>query len=155
MPFGVRKWPDSCDPRGPCFCLEPYAPGAVPPFAYRIQTTGALPPLDWLNAGDIVTFTVRVGLACQFPNGEPIPGVLNANLDTSPIFDWLNLPPPLHTLEWILRVAEGTGNLHQGQSSARFPDAVGMPPAISMSATVGPELIPNPVTITPVKWDTT
>jgi len=155
MPFGVRKWPDSCDPRGPCFCIRAYAPGAVPPYKFRLKTTFALPPLAYLNLGELCTFNLQIGISCRYPNPAPPPDTTACELSITPLFDWNNVPPPGHTIEWIVFCGIGTPSEHSGQVSARFPFAVDQPPSVTMRALVGPELIPNPLELIPQPWDET
>lgn len=153
MPFGVSKWPLPCDPRNPCFCLIGYAAGAVPPYKFFVQTTGALPPFERMNDGLLLTFEFDAGNECVYVGTIGLPALvvdIFAKALSVPPYD----PAPASTLRWTLTItATATATTQIGTAEARLPDPVGQPPSILTLPAAGPNLIPNPVVILPRPWD--
>jgi len=155
MPFAVRKWPSPCDPRTACFCLEGYAFGSVPPFQYRVSTTGALAPYDPLNGSGLLFPHVQffpLG-GCRF---EILQAPLQLQIDITPLSLPPYDPPPADTLRWFLRFLSAFPVLaQQGEQRARLPQGVSQPPDVMTLPSGGPNRIPNPVVLLPVPWDAT
>ena len=155
MPFGVRRFPGSRDPRGALFCYQGFAWGGVPAIVYRFSTTGALAPFDRLNgAGVVVGFTFGTGGHHQWFNGDMTSDHLNLTFD---IFgDAFGLDAgPTYSVEWILSITAPMEDYYIGVQRALYPDAINGWPTIALTQVgIGTNQIPNPVLITPCIWDT-
>lgn len=154
MPFAVKKWPDECDPRTPCFCLKGYAFGAVPPYKFLVSTTNATGYWSILNTGVIVEWFTETGAGLCSYSATLLSPTRFIRVDISALPNWQTVPPPEHTLKWLANFRHSdSGDTIEGSASARLPDPVGMPPSIDVSPLSGPDLIPDPVALTPQPWD--
>jgi len=153
MAFGVTKWPLPCDPRTPCFCVLGYAAGAVPPWKYFVQTTGALAPFTKLNDGVLIVFEFEGGGDCVFVGTASLPLIV-VDLFIRALGVPPFAPPPADTLRWTLTVtASASGDRQIGVEAERLPFPVDQPPDFDLIPVAGPDLIPNPVSVEPRPWD--
>ncbi len=147
MPLTVTAWPYSPDPRLPSFSLRGYAFGQVPPWKFLATTTGATDPWTDLNdPGVLLTQKSDVGDITVYD--EPTGRYLIEKTG----FEFVQSGPD-HTVKFVLIAQDQPNGDYEGTDFQVFPDAiriwtVGMSPIGQPSG-----LIPNPVIITPRKWD--
>lgn len=101
MPYGVRGWPDSCDPRAviPCFCLEGFGAGAYPPYRWQIKTD-ADPPFDFLDDGYTLPISTFDPSICTWFDNFTDPAGSNVLLRKIGYNDPADGPDPPNTLFW-------------------------------------------------------
>lgn len=125
----------------------------MPPFKYRLNSSGALAPFQGLNAPGIeVPFTVTTpNQLCVFDNFvDGVRWTLRIEVLNAPLFT----DPAIPTIRWAFIIFEFPfGEKYQGSEGARFPDPVGKPPDVSVAPPFEPTRIPNPIEITPLAWD--
>lgn len=155
MPFGVRRFPNSRDPRSATFCIEGFAYGGVPAIVYRFSTAGALAPFHHLNGAGVV-----IGLSLDTPGhhewvstdftGDHLSGglvILGAFLGLDVV--------PTYSVEWSFAITAPGETLYFGLAQALYPDAINSWPTLALTpAGIGVNKIPNPLLITPCIWNT-
>ncbi len=153
MPFGVTQWGYSPDPRPPSFCTQGWNFGQIPPWRWFMKTTGAESPYEALNTGVLWTLNESIGFGLGFAYYKPvvpIPGVDDPDLhvfttdfagfgQTVAWFCSFFLPP--HPDEAVGTIAEF------------FPIAIAERSFAMVTGGTGGGLIPNPLVISPRKWN--
>lgn len=156
MPFGVRRFPGSRDPRGALFCTEGFAWGGVPAIVYRLSTTGALAPFDVLNGAGVV-----LALSLDTPGWHEWinPDFAGVHLSGGLIIQgaYLGLDAgPTYSVAWQVAFTAPGEDAYFGYVRGLYPDAIDGWPTIPMVQTgIGTNKIPNDLLVTPCKWDTT
>lgn len=155
VPFGVRRFPGSRDPRGATFCAEGFAFGGVPAIVYRFSTTGALAPFDLLNgAGVVLGLTLDSPGHREWVNTDFTANHLSASWQIDGAYLGLD-PGPTFSVNWSFAITSPGEDLYFGQAVALYPDAINGWPTIAMApAGIGINKIPNPLLVTPCIWDT-
>lgn len=150
MPFAVTKWGYSPDPRHPAFAPTGFAFGGLPPWRWTMKTTGALAPYLALNAG--VTWersSDAINTAAYLPL-VPIPDV------TGPFLSCLGSNPPQATvsMEWFVGFfTTGDAEATEGFINELFPNALQKRSFTMTNVNGGTPFFPNPLVITPHKWN--
>lgn len=150
MPFGVTQWGYSPDPRPPDYALTGFNFGQLPPWRWTMKTTAALDPYGALNDG--VTWE-RLSNTVSFASFLPlvaIPGV------TDPILNFTGTPAPVggFTVEWFLEFfGSGDPEATRGTLTELWPVAIGTRSFAMVNLFGGDPFIPNPLVITPHKWN--
>lgn len=155
MPFAVRRFPNSRDPRSALFCVEGFAFGGVPAIVYRVSTVGALAPFHILNGAGVV-----LGLSLDSPGhsewrvDDVTPYHLFLELDIDGALLGLD-PGPTYSVRWGVFATAPGEDTYFGFAYALYPDAIDGWPTISVEPVgVGTHKIPNPILITPCIWNT-
>lgn len=154
MPYAVRKAPASNDPRSWAFLWMGWQYGQVPPYKWRLSTTGALAPFEALNAGivlPVATYSDHEYLAT---------GTLSGSLNPTYALEIFTAdePQPFPS-DWTVRftftaVADGI-NEQAGELKQLWPVAIAQRSIDDvLPVPSGTRYIPNPLIITPVRWDT-
>jgi hypothetical protein len=153
MAFGVTKWPRGMDPREPQFGMRGFAWGAVPPWIWEVSTTGALAPLEYLNDG-IYLSPVSITDTLVVYEFDP-PDVYRFEVR---MFGQNNSIPD--QAEWskelnvtIYQTGSGGGFTTEKWS---YPAAIRqftLPAVIDFPAGTVAQYLPNPLLLTPVRWD--
>lgn len=150
MAWGVTKWGYSPDPRPPDFASTGFAFGALPPYRWTMLTSGALAPYLALNLG--VTWTRAsdsINSAVYLPV-VPIPDVTDPILN----FAGTNAPVGGFTIEWFLEFfGSGDPSATRGTITELYPDAIEERSFAMVNLFGGPPFFPNPLVITPHKWN--
>lgn len=154
MPYGVRKFPNSADPRAADFAIVGFAFGAVPAIKYRLRTTGASGLYLPFNGGQVIGVDMISPNYNTWEHAASMSFPVNISLA---IFGYRDLQPgsPPYSVAWTLSII-GVGDFaYIGNASAAFPNAITGWPTIPMTYSgVGPSEIPNPITLEPCIWDT-
>jgi hypothetical protein len=153
MPFAVSQWPYSPDPRPPDFGIAGFDFGAVPPWRWLMESTGALSPYDPLNAGMVWEAAFHTVDSMQFAPLVPLIGVDDQVLEFFGTQEPSGGPPGV-TMFMQVRF-ENTGPLQQsGSRLLLYPPAIQVNGPFNMlNQGVPSVLIPNPIEITPVVFD--
>lgn len=153
MAFGVRKFPDSLDPRGTAFCVEGFAWGAVPAYRYTLSTTGALAPFDLLNAGVTIDFVGGVFGFHEWILFSAEPGTPTYTLAIEG-HEVQIVGPPDWSIDWQIILQAPLVVDHIGDVHALFPDAITGWPTVAVAPVLPvANLVPNPIVITPRPYD--
>lgn len=153
MPFAVRKFPDSNDPRGPFFMAAGFAWGAVPAIRYMLRTTGATGPCAPLNSGVVLPFLSSSGFGYDFARlaGGSITfdAALNIDSRANPV------PSPInHTVRWVVTINFGGSDFWQSIAYDLNPNAITGWPTHHMHAVGSPPgTIPAALQVVPCIWD--
>ncbi len=153
MAFGVTGWGYSPDPRKPDYIVHGWDAGRIPAWKYDLASTGATGDLAVFNDG------VRFHNITNTPGGgtfevdEPMPD----DLFTALVFLTFQKPNPVPPF-WTVQIQISIRHLFQPVYNANFqqlyPVALSVQGPIPMDeidTTFG--TIPNPMTLTPVKWN--
>ena len=153
MPFAVSQWPNSPDPRTSSFGITGFDFGQVPPWAWVMRTTNALPPFDPLNDGMLWKPAFYGVDFMQFAPEEPLVGVSDQVLEFFGTADPSGAPPGT-TMFMQIRFYN-TGPLQEsGSRSLLYPLAIQVNGPFNMRHQGQPSLLmPDPLTITPAKWN--
>lgn len=154
MPFAVSQWPSSPDPRQADFAIDGWNFGQVPPFTWILSTTGATGVFAPLNDG-ITCFNRTV--SPSFSTYRPLPGPplsvqYNLQIEGKQTIETV---PFDHTIEIDLIVsAPPVIFAYVGEIFRLYPTAIAVIGPIPMILVdPAPGTIPNPVFMTPAKWD--
>jgi len=156
MPFGVRRWPGSGDPRDANFCVDGFRPGGTPAIVYRFSTSAALAPFDLLNgAGVVIGLSLDTMGHREWFNGDFTANHLSGGLSIDG--DHLGLDVgPTYSVEWAFSITAPGEDLYLGFARALYPDPINGWTTIPLApASIGSNKIPNPLLITPCIWNTT
>lgn len=153
MAFGVRKFPDSNDPRPANFCWRGWEFGALPAYRYILSTTGASGSFVLLNDGVLVLYGSEIDPVNYWLRSDSPSLPFTSALEISG-YETLQTVPVDHTIRWHLVFSAGGQPTHDGSSYAVRPNAITGWPTVAV-APIGPgsNSIPNPVTITPAIYD--
>lgn len=154
MPFAVTQWPKEPDPRLPDFSIDGWDVGKLPPFVWILSTIGATGVFAPLNLG--ITAYNRIagpGFGQWKPNPGP-PLSVQYNLQIQGFQTVQPLPIP-HTIRIDLIVsAPPVIFAYIGILRLTYPDAISVIGPITMVfQNPAPGTIPNPVFLTPAKWN--
>lgn len=149
MPFRVSQWGYSPDPRTPAFGLIGFNFGQLPPWRWAMKTSAALFPFEALNDGVIwQAFSVAADEVFYAAVGG-IPDVTDEVLTFRGTLE----PSFGNTMRFFCSFFDtGADPEQQGQLLELYPDALKTRSFI-MSGAAMPALIPNPLVITPHKWN--
>lgn len=153
MAYGVTQWPKEPDPREPDFGIDGYSPGQLPPYQWWLETTGATGQYAWLNDGIKCT---NHSWSANFLSYRPLPGQPFAVQVFVRISGWQvsQIGPPPYSIEYEILISRPPLLRFRGILRLDFPDAIEQRTGIVM-VVVNPDTgtIPNPMTITPMKWN--
>jgi len=153
MPFAVRQWPVAPDPRGPLFAFEGWDFGQVPPWKWVVSSFDATNLWAFLNDGFVLPSTFDDGVTSTWFANVPDPG------PTGVVLTKFGQPAPTgsppRTIQLTLSVLRpGPVLIGQGILLHVFPKAIQVfGPVEMLLAGLPIDDVPNPVTITPAKWD--
>lgn len=153
MPFSVTQWPKNPDPRAPDYIIKGWNSGQVSPWKWDLATTGA--------TGDLAVFNdvVRMHNVVNLPGGgtfvvdDTLPNDLVVALVLL-TFDTVQTGPPTWTVQIQISIHHLFQPLYNANFQQLYPVALQVQGPIAMTeidTTFG--TIPNPMTITPVKWN--
>jgi len=153
MAYGVRKWPNSNDPRDTGWMPDGWEWGAIPAYKYVLKTTEAIGHFAPLNDGVTVNLFLAGVPTMHFRRlltpGDP----LALDLFISG-FQTVQPVPINHTVWWYLSAAGGFFELYTGNAYGLYPNAIENWPTLEMVVQEGePDEIPNPIEIIPQRWD--
>lgn len=153
MPFAVSQWPYSPDPRGPAYIVQGWDFGQLPSWKWDLGTTGATGDLAVFNAG--VRFH-NVSNTPQFGDFDP-DVVLEHDLEVLFEIQTNQIPqgsPPPWTVRILIQISRGVTPLYSVLFPQLFPTAIQVQGPFAMTEIdTSSGTIPNPMTITPAKWD--
>ena len=153
MSFAVSQWPYSPDPRLPDFAIIGFDFGQVPPWRWLMTTTGALAPFEILNTGNVwEPFSFGVDRV-RYEPVIPMPGVGNANISFFGTQDPTGGGAGI-TQTMAIEFGFTFPNHELGFIQLLYPKAIQANGPFNMMNESSPSTnIPNPVTITPVRFD--
>jgi hypothetical protein len=158
MPYGVRKKAGSTDPRDWNWVPKGWGVAAMAPYKFHLQSYGITQFYQRLNFGLVYPVLsssydhVTWRLWDFYPSG-PIWSLELGVWDT-PQVDTLG---GLYTVQWLCKVrVVSFGPLQQGEILELWPDPIQTRVFNMIDVPTGnPSTnVPNPVTVTPVPWDT-
>lgn len=147
MPLGVTGWPYSPDFRTTALGPVGYAWGAVAPWAWRISSTDAEAPFEWLNDSDRIAvreFTLR---SINWTGRSGQAELFKLGWQEGSGF-------PLGVSVFYELQLFGTGaDPHQGERLADWPLAIEQFTIVVEPTGIGDNRIPNPVQFDPLRFD--
>lgn len=152
MPFAVSQWPYAPDPRSPAFASDGWNFGQVPPFSWKLSTTGATGVFVFFNDG----ITLRNGFESpSFSSYSPVippPSFVVTTLNISG-FQAPQAGPPVHTIRFQFDIFVETSLTYEGLLELLFPVAIQVQGPIPMNE-IDPSFgtIPNPMELEPLIW---
>ena len=150
MAFGVSQWGYSPDPRGPDYALTGFDFGQLPPWRWMMTTTGALAPYEILNTGLVWQRNANDVKSASFVPIVPTPGITDAFLSLR----GTALPSGGITMEWFCSFfTTGHPSATEGFINELYPLALKTRSFTMLNTGLPPPLIPNPLVITPRKWN--
>jgi len=153
MPFSVSQWPNSPDPRKPDFAIHGWNFGQVPPFSWNLSTTGATGIYGVFNGGVLLRNLFASPSSSSYAPNIPPPDNIQVNFDIFG-FQTPQPGPPVHTIDIFFEIVVFTLLSYTGSFRALFPVAIAIQepiPLVTHFPVSGS--IPNPMLITPLKWD--
>jgi len=153
MPFAVRQWPASPDPRSPAFAIDGWDFGQVPPFTWIMATTGATGIYTFLNDGLLLRNSFASPGSSFYEPIIPPPFFVVPSLVITG-FQSQQVGPPPWTISFDVLIVVETTTAFTGQLRQLFPTAIQVQSPMAMvvvSPTDG--TIPNAVSFTPAIWD--
>ncbi len=150
MPFAVTQWGYSPDPRPPDYALTGFDFGQLPPWRWTMKTTGALDPYGALNTGVTWQRTSNTVSFASFLPVVPIPDV------TDPFLNFSGTPAPVggFTVEWFIGFfTTGADPATEGTLTELWPLAIKTRAFTMTNVNGGDPFFPNPLVITPHKWN--
>lgn len=150
MPFAVTQAGYSPDPRQPDFAIEGFNFGQLPPWRFLMETTDAIFPYESLNDGVVWERSAHGIDFCSYQPLAPIPDVTDPQLG----FSGTQEPSGGFTINWFcLFFMTGAGPATTGFLDELYPLAI-KTRSFTMENVAGPPpFIPNPLVITPRKWN--
>ena|SRR3990172_6338161 len=150
MPFAVTRTPCGADPRSPCTGTNYRLGTGCSPWRIFAQTSGALPPFDFLNSGRLLQQVNSTYIQAVFEDASPPPLIVLVRLVSilRPVG-----PPDDYIVRFIFNVAATMPLQENGFTELLAPDPVTDWPAIQTGPVSGPPLIPNPMTFKIVAWN--
>ena len=154
MPFGVTQWPKNPDPREPDFSVDGWDVGQLPPFVWILSTTGATGVFAPLNLG-ITCYANVIGPAFTDWRDLPGPPLSPQYIVQIQGFQTVQPAPTPHTIRIDVIVhAPPVVSAFTGILRSLYPTAIAVQGPITMVAgPPSPGTIPNPVNMTPAKWN--
>jgi len=153
MPFAVSQWPNSPDPRPPDFAIDGWNFGQVPPFSWKMSTTGATGIYAFFNAGITLRNVFSSPSISFYDPVIPPPNFVVTTLVISG-FQTPQAGPPLHTIAFGFDILVETALNFRGDLLLLFPTAIaiqGPIPLVEIQPSDG--TIPNPMELQPLIWD--
>lgn len=150
MPFEVTQWGYSPDPRKPTYAIEGFDFGQLPPWRWKMTTTGAIFPYEALNAGVVWERSDHGIDFASFAPLVPIPDV------TDPLLGWGGTQEPIggFTINWFCQFfITGADPATSGFFGELYPVAIKARAFTMVNEGGPPPFIPNPLVITPLKWN--
>ena len=150
MPYGVTQWGYSPDPRTVAFALVGFNFGQLPPWRWVMKTTDARFPYQSLNDGVTWERSSNTDDEAAYIPVTPIPNVNGAFMS----FRGVEVPSGGVTIEWFCGFFM-TGDPFQteGFLFELFPDALQTRSFQMIGGDIGGRWIPEPLVITPHKWN--
>ena len=153
MPFAVSQWPYSPDPRGSAFDILGWNFGQVPPFKWILSTTDATGIMAIYNTGILVDVVFEIPGVTQWAHPVELPGFMRVSM-TFLGFDTPQGAPPGTTKQMQISITESSVPTWNGNLDLLFPTAIAVqsPFAMTQLNPSGGDF-PNPMAITPAKWN--
>jgi len=153
MPFAVRQWPSSPDPRSSFYSYEGWNWGQVVSFRWVVSTTDATGAWAFLNSGFVVSSISDDGIDTQWSAVLPDSGGTSVTLSKFGHAPPVGVPP--FTIEWQLTVdVPSTGEQGRAFLNELWPDAIlARGPLVMLDSGSPIADLPNPVTFTPAIWN--
>lgn len=153
MPFAVSQWPYSPDPRTAQFDQTGWDFGQVPPWSWIISTTAATGPFDIFNSGVVVKPFAALATETLFRQVDVLPEDITVRLSSQGFIVPFGMPPGI-TKTLKITIAQPEFTEAEGQIDLTFPTAIAVQGPIVMTVLPPPiGTIPNPMVLTPAKWD--
>lgn len=151
MPFGVSQWGYSPDPREPDYAPSGFDFGQLPPWRWMMKTTDALSPYEILNTGLVWEADSHTVSGARF-----LPIIATPQFEFPDLsFSGSLLPSGGITIEWFcsfFNTGHPSGTF--GFLNELYPKAIKTRSFTMLNTGVPPpSLIPNPLVITPRKWN--
>lgn len=153
MPFAVSKWPSSGDPRNPGHLLIGFEYGARAPWAWLVQSVDANGWAAELATGVRISQIFADVEQGQFARDPQPP--LSIEVNASPFgYEPPVVSPPGATLNWLFAIVGAGGEIAAESLWLTLPNAIQVFTFENLAFFgADPSTIPNPVTMTPIKWD--
>lgn len=155
MPFAVKQWADSPDPRLPDFNLYGWDVGQLPPFRWLLETTNATGIWTIFNAGVLVEAELpALPEDTVFVNVDVLPDAITVLMSSKGT--QLPVGPFGITKSVGVILREGGVDRWSGGNEQVYPTAIAvwnLPILAEDSPSVG--TVPDPFKLTPVKWNAT
>ncbi len=154
MPFATTQWANSPDPREPDYIIEGWDSGQLSPWQWILATEDATGDLAVFNDGVNFENVTRSKTGGTFDPVSSLPGLLEVFFQITT----QQTPaggPPTWTVQIELFIRWFSELLYTGILRQTFPVAIAVQGPIVMtefSTTHG--TLPEPMTITPAKWNT-
>ena len=149
MPETVTAWPVWPDPRDAAYSIIGYVFGMVAPNQFSAKTTGALAPFTELNDGVLLTGVTDTGANTFYSAAGALYTMTKVG------FPVAQVGPPNWSVELIFTAIDLGGNSHDGTLRLLFPKAIREYSFTVDPIGVGPDLIPNPVVLSPRNFSAT
>ncbi len=153
MPFAVTQWALSPDPRPADYIVFGWDFGQMSPWQWILSTTGATGDLAVFNAG---VLCVNIGNGPGFGDFAPV-DPLPTGLALIFFITGTQLPaggPPTFTNHINLQLFDVTLLLYDGDLRQTYPTAIQVQTPIIMNEfDTSRGTLPNPMKITPAKWN--
>jgi len=154
MPFGVRKWADSLDPRNTLFCWKGWADGAMPPYLYGLIDLTAYGPLS-IFTSMVVLPVLSFGEDNYEAGNVDIAGSGASAFYTIYGYNTLQTSPVDHTVHMLLDIVAPGTNIHHCDIYLDRPPAINALPFNAMTVLGGgTNYLPGGITINPMPWNT-
>lgn len=155
MPFAVSQWPYSPDPRTTDFDIPGWNHGQVAPFKWILSTTGATGIYEFYNDGAL-QFKCGEGSGVTVFCGNPVgPAEVDAIIQIFG-FDPPLVGPPEVSKRIFVEVRSFSTNGYVGTLDQLYPIAIKVQqPIVMVEDTPFAGTIPNPMVMTPAKWNAT
>lgn len=154
MSFGVRKLPDSNDPRTNTFCCRGYAWGMVPPYKWRLTCAGAAAPVAEFVTGVVIEPYVTTLDLYHCERFFGYPPFVRCRIWVRG-FEEVQSGPGLWTVTTEIEVLAGAIDIYAGNRFDLWPQAIRQFTVPCLPSDPGsPDLFPGGITFTPVIWDT-
>jgi len=149
MPDTVTAWPYNPDPRSPGFSIIGYGFGMVPPTKFLAKTTGALSPYQSLNDGVLLTLSDETPPNTTYLSGDSVYRLFKVG-HNPPLAG-----PPIHSVSLAFSALDPPAAQQDGLLELLFPDGIQVYTISTVPAGGPPNLIPNPLTLTPRNFSAT
>lgn len=153
MPFAVSQWPHSPDPRLLDFAITGYDFGQVPPWRWLMTTSGAIFPYESLNDGIIWQAASHSINNCEYNVIDLSPDLSDDRL----AFFGSRFPiggAPGSTIRIFCTFFQTAADpATNGSLFLTYPKAIGTRSFVMSNDVGGEPFLPNPVLLTPRKWN--
>lgn len=153
MPFAVKQWADSPDPRDPAFNLDGWDHGQLPPWRWLVKTTNATGIWTIFNTGVVVEFSFG------FPNDSGFEEIATLPDDITVILKILGSQLPIGPGAGITKsigliLLQGGEDKWSGGNEQLYPTAIAVW-TLPILAEDNPSdgTVPDVFTLTPRKWN--